>query len=299
MKKITRIVFFVFLIFLIDACDRKPVQSDEYLIHVFHAGSLSLPMKMIKESFEKQYPQYKIYLQACGSKQCIRNIVDFKKQWDIFLSADKALIDSILVPNYTSEVYPLVSNEMVIVFTPKSLYANVINNQNCFSILQKNEVRLAFSDPLSDPCGVRAIAVLTLAEHLYQKPNLLNQIRYKTQNVMIRPKEIDLIALLELGSADYTIIYKSLAIQHHLNYITLSDSINLSNPELQNWYSNFSVQIKQPNQQYIKEKIGLIEYAFCINKQSAQKNAVELFKNYIFSNEAKEILNQTGHRLLY
>jgi molybdate/tungstate transport system substrate-binding protein len=188
---------------------------------------------------------------------------------------------------------------MVIAYTQKSLYANDVNAENWFNVLQKNEVRVAFSDPLSDPCGVRAIAVLTLAEHLYQKPDLLNQIRYKKQNVIIRPKEIDLIALLELGSADYTIIYKSLAIQHNLNYITLSDSLNLSNPKLHKWYSNFSVQIKQPNQQNLSEKIGLIEYAFCVNKQSTEKTIIEAFKNYLFSGDAKEILNQTGHRLLY
>src|SRR5208283_7431 len=69
----------------------------------------------------------------------------------------------------------------------------------------------------------------------------------KDQNY-IRPKEVDLIALLESGSIDYIFLYRSVAIQHDLKYITLPDEINLKNMGLAGQYATVTTEIngKEP-----------------------------------------------------
>jgi molybdate/tungstate transport system substrate-binding protein len=59
----------------------------------------------------------------------------------------------------------------------------------------------------------------------------------------IRPKEVDLLALLEVGEVDYIFIYRSVADQHGLNYIVLSDEINLKDPARAGHYASASVMI--------------------------------------------------------
>ncbi|MCX7862714.1 MAG: substrate-binding domain-containing protein [Bacteroidales bacterium] len=298
MKNITAIILWSFLIFLIFSC-RSNINNNEQKIYVMHAGSLSLPLKIIKDSFEQRYSDVNVFLQACGSKQCVRNIIDLHKQWDIFFSADMMLIDSFLYPQLTTKKFSFVSNEMVVAYTQKSKYSDSINLNNWTRILAQPDVVLAFSDPLSDPCGVRVISVLTLTEKYFSKDGLLSAIRFKPQNVYIRPKEIDIISLLELGTVDYTIIYKSLATQFNLKFIELPDSINLSNTQLQPWYSMHTIRYKLPNQQIKTEPIHAIEYGYCINHKSESSSAVKLFLDFLKTKTVKQIMQQTGHTILY
>lgn len=268
-------------------------------MYVFHAGSLSHPFHVLKDSFLKSNTNIIIYSQACGSKQCIRNIIDLQKKWDIFLSADISLIDSFLIPEYTSTSFPFASNEMVVAYTKKSKYNDEINSRNWINILQKNNVKLAFSDPASDPCGVRAIGVLKLSESFYKKPDLLEKIRFRDNNVIIRPKEVDIITLLELGEVDYTIIYKSVAVQHKLKYLTLPDSINLSNQQLQNWYQSHYIYYDITKNKKVYEPVNFIKYGYCVNKNSEDKNSVKEFLEFLKSSTSKKILLNCGHKIIY
>jgi len=301
MKSIRIIKFFVALTFfnLINFCNidkRNPINSDT--LYIFHAGSLSYPFKILKDTFTKKYPEIIVLTYACGSKQCIRNIIDFKKNWDILFSSDINLIDSFLVPNYSSKSTPFLTNEMVIAYTKNSLYNELLNSKNWYQILSKPEVKIAFSDPFSDPCGVRALAVLSLAEKYYNFPELMTKIRFKQKNIIIRPKEIDIVSLLETNNADYTIIYKSVAMHHKLNYLSLPDSLNLSSKELINWYNqnriNFIIDNKMLN-----ENISNIIYGYAINIKKENKKSIDLFIKFLKSETSKQIFIETGHKILF
>ncbi len=294
------VVFFLFYFCLTQSCNYNEKNNNVYsdTLYVFHAGSLSYPFHIFKDSLLKRYSNIKILSQACGSKQCVRNIIDLRKKWDIFLSADVDLIDSFLVPNYSLKSYTFLSNEMVISYTNKSKYSNEINSSNWIDILSKPEVKLAFSDPASDPCGVRIIAVLKLSESFYKKPDLLKKIRYKDKNVIIRPKEVDLLTLLELGEVDFTIIYKSVALQHNLKIVTLSDSINLSNPKLQSWYESNTISYNITNNKKISEPVKYIKYGYCINKNSEKKESVKKFVELLKSDVSKNIFESCGHTII-
>ena len=198
-------------------------------IIVFHAGSLSVPFNQLKEEYEKMNPDIKILLEPAGSLVCARKITELKKPCDIIASADYFVINELLIPEYTKWSVRFATNEIVIAYSEKSKYSSEINSDNWTDILLRDDVIYSRSDPDADPCGYRAVFTIMLAEKLYGKQGLTEKMLSKNKD-FIRPKEVDLVALIESNAADYMFQYKSVAIQHGLKYIELPDDINLSDP---------------------------------------------------------------------
>jgi molybdate/tungstate transport system substrate-binding protein len=225
--------------------EKSPEVSGQLII--FHAGSLAVPFKQICEEFNKQYPNLEIVLEAAGSRMCARKITDLHRPCDVIASADYTVIDTLLIPEYADWNIKFASNEMVIAYLADSANTKRITQNNWPDILLQKDVAFGRSDPDADPCGYRTVLVMSLAEKFYNRIGLAEQVLAKDK-IYIRPKEVDLLALLETGHLDYIFIYRSVAEQHHLKYLTLPDEINLKNPAFADFYNTASVQLsgKEP-----------------------------------------------------
>lgn len=252
---------------------------------IFHAGSLSVPMKEITDAFKKENPKVNILMEAAGSVECARKITDLKKPCDIMASADYKVIDKLLIPDFADWNIKFASNEMAIVYTDKSKRSNEINKDNWYNILLNKDVQIGRADPNADPCGYRAVLVTKLAEEYYKQKGLSGRILGKNKENM-RPKETDLIAVLESGNVDYIFLYRSVAEQHKLKYITLPDEINLKNPTFSELYNSVSVEIngKKPGEKITQKGEPMI-YGITIPK-NAPNNAVALaFVKFLLTKE--------------
>jgi len=250
----TKIFLALSLLLLLHTCKSEKnsnEQSKDFSgdLVVFHAGSLSVPFQEIADSFELIHPGVDIKLEAAGSVDCARKITDLDKEADIMASADYKVIQKLLIPGHTNWLIKFAANEMTVVYDEDSKYASEIDETNWPAILQRNNVYYGRSDPDSDPCGYRTVLTLRLAEWYYNEPGMAAEFLEKNTNFM-RPKETDLLALLESNALDYIFLYRSVAEQHNLEYLTLPDSINLGNPNLKTHYANVAVNIagKQPGQ---------------------------------------------------
>jgi molybdate/tungstate transport system substrate-binding protein len=282
-KNLLTLLFFFTLATALIAQTASPKIKGE--LKIFHAGSLSVPMKEVTAAFNKQYPEVKVLLESAGSVASARKITDLKKPCDIMASADYAVIDNMLIPGYADWNIKFVSNELSIVYSEKSRYASQINNKNWFEILMREDVAFGRADPNSDPCGYRTVMALQLAEKHYKKPGLAVKMQAKDLNYM-RPKEVDLIALLETGSIDYIFLYKSVAIQHQLKFITLPDQINLKNPAFAKLYSTAKVDIngKEPGTKETMTGEPMI-YGVTMLKNAPNKEAALAFLRFLLSKE--------------
>ncbi|MHC4546839.1 MAG: extracellular solute-binding protein, partial [Planctomycetota bacterium] len=130
-------------------------------------------------------------------------------------SSDYTVINALLFPEYAEWNIKFAANEMVIAFRKDSHRASQINKDNWHDILLDKDVTFGRSDPNADPCGYRAVLTTMLAESFYKRPGLSDKMLAKDQRY-IRPKEVDLLALLEVGELDYMFIYRSVAEQHNL-----------------------------------------------------------------------------------
>jgi molybdate/tungstate transport system substrate-binding protein len=209
---------------------------------IFHAGSLAVPFEKIIDGFKKENPGVEVLKEIAGSRECARKITELHKPCDILASADYLVIDTLLIPKYAAWDLKFATNEMTLVYHDQSRRSKEINPQNWFDILMDERVATGRADPNADPCGYRTIMTLKLAEKFYGKPGLANRLLKKSEG-NIRPKEVDLLALLESGELDYIYLYRSVAQQHNLKYLTLPDQISLKKSELENVYQQVSVEL--------------------------------------------------------
>jgi len=272
--------------------------ESEQLI-IFHAGSLAVPFKEISEEFKVKHPGTKIILEAAGSRICARKIADLKRPCDVMASADYTVIDNLLIPEHTDWNITFASNEMVIVYVEDSKRANNINEENWFDILLQKDVAFGRSDPNSDPCGYRALLVTILAEKYYNKPGLVEAIKSKDQQY-IRPKEVDLLALLETGVIDYIFLYRSVAVQHNLKYLVLPDEINLKQADLSDLYKSASVSLtgKQPGT-FITKAGEPIIYGVTIPKNAPNRKLAMAFLTFLLETDSGgAILEKNGQNFV-
>ena len=190
----------ILVLFSFCGSSQKETAGTPVVIRVLHAGSLSIPFKEMAQAFMEKYPQYNVLLEAHGSRTCARQIIDLKRQVDVMASSDSEVIRNLLMPQYADFCIDFTTNEMVIMYTPKSRYADTIDADNWFDILLKPEVQYGHSDPNSDPCGYRALLAWQLAEKHYKIEGLYNRLNGKMPEKNIRPKEVDLIAFFKRGS---------------------------------------------------------------------------------------------------
>jgi molybdate/tungstate transport system substrate-binding protein len=266
---------------------------------IFHAGSLAVPFKQICREFNSHYHDVKIIREAAGSRICARKIADLNRLCDIMASADYTVIDNLLIPEYADWNIKFASNEMVIAFGENSYHASHINKENWYDILLEKNVTFGRSDPNSDPCGYRALLTIMLAEKLYNRPGLVNAITAKNRQY-IRPKEVDLLALLETGTLDYVFIYRSVAAQHKLRYIILPDEINLKKAELRGLYKTASVRLTGKEPGTFITKIGEpIIYGITIPNNAPNRKLALAFLTFLLDHDSGgAILEKNGQNMV-
>ena len=283
-------------------------------IIVLHAGSLSVPFAQMEKAFEAKYPQYDVIREPAGSRACARKITDIHKRADVMASAAYKVIDNLLIPDFAKFNVQFVTNEMAIAYTPKSKYADEINAKNWTDIFLKKGVRVGHSNPNLDPCGYRSILVTKLAEIYYKKPGFYDKIlgygdSYKNgeenrDKVVVRPKETDLLGLLEAGAYDYLYIYKSVAKQHGLKYIVLPPQVSLKSKKYSKYYkqATFKITGKKPGS-YITKKGSPMVYGITVvqnKKYNLPINPIGAVKfvNFVLSKKGQEIMKKNGQGVI-
>jgi molybdate/tungstate transport system substrate-binding protein len=210
-------------------------------------------------------------------------------------SADYAVIDKMLIPKFADYNIKFASNELCVVYSEKSRYANQINAKNWMDILLKSDVAFGRSDPNSDPCGYRTEMMLQLAEKFYKK-NGLNKNFVSKDKEFIRPKETDLLALLETNTIDYIFLYRSVAVQHKLKFIVLPDAINLKNTAFTSEYASSKVEINgsKPGEKQTMTGEPMI-YSFTILRNAPNKAAAIAFAEFLLQkNKGQAIMTRNG-----
>jgi len=297
MKKIIPIIILLLAVISCNSTKKTDKGNSEVSgdLIIFHAGSLSVPLKEIADSFNLQYPDVNILMESAGSLACARKITDLNKDCDIIAVADYKVIDNMLIPKFASWNIKFVSNEMLIVYTDKSKYSDEINSKNWYEILLRRDVNYGRSDPNSDPCGYRAILTMKLSEIYYNQINLTSKFLQKNEE-MIRPKEVDLIALLETNNVDYIFLYRSVAEQHNLNYLILPDSINLKSNELSDFYAQVSVEVADEDPTKTQTMYGEpMIYGISIPFNAKNKKVAEIFIDFLLNSEnGMKILEKNG-----
>ena len=299
-------------------------QKSRPTLIIFCAGSLAKPFEKIAAIFEKKY-NVTVYIEPSGSVFVVRKVVDLKRRCDVLGVADYRLIPKFMFPKYANWYAIFATNQIVLAFTNHSKYASYLlkHPDKWYIVLQMPGVRYGFSNPNMDPCGYRAVGVIALAALYYHNMTILKNLviskipgsKYKLYkngtlvvyipasftprgNLVTRPKEIDLVSLLQSGAIDYAFEYKSVAVQYHLLYIPLPPQINLGSPEYNNFYQRVIVHILvgSPEEKAIKMKA--IEYGVTIPTVALHKELAIKFIELLLSPVGRRIFEEGGQPFL-
>ena len=245
----------------------EPPEEEEIVLKVFHAGSLTVPLEEVEARFEADYPNVDVQLEPAGSVQCVQKVTEIGELADVVASADYSLIPSMMMPDYADWYIVFAKNEMTLAYAETSRYADEINEENWYEVLQREDVKWGFSNPNLDPCGYRTPMVIQLAEAEYGDDTLfenmvsaycgltcsetggiytidsnMEDLTPDTDKLSIRDKSVELVSLVESGGLDYAFEYSSVAKQHGMMYLDLPASIDLSELSYANTYATVKVE---------------------------------------------------------
>jgi molybdate/tungstate transport system substrate-binding protein len=274
------------------ACGEEETETDlSGTLQIFHAGSLTAPFEQISEEFNEIYPDVEILAEAAGSSTTIRKVTELGKECGVIGSADYLLIPELMFPDDYADWYIIfASNQMCIAYTEQSQYADEIDGDNWYEILQREGVTYGRSDPDQDPCGYRTLMVWQLAEEHYGEVGIYDNL-YEADGDLMRPKSVELIALLESGDLDYAFEYSSVAQQQNLDYVELPPEINLSDADFADFYAHAAVEIAGTEPGETLVMVGKpIVYGVTIPKNFPRQELAIAWIDYLLSDEGMDII---------
>jgi molybdate/tungstate transport system substrate-binding protein len=285
-------------------------------LKVFHAGSLAVPLEEAEKQFETLHPNVDVQRESMGSIAAIRQVTDIGKRGDVVASADYTLIPSMMYPEYADWTVRFATNDLVLAYNPeKSKYADEITPDNWYEILRKDGVVFAFSNPNLDPCGYRAVMVFQLSELYYGDEKIFDELildntaitiseeedgtyliktpedmKPNTEKVSIRPKSVELVALVEVGGLDYAFEYRSVAVQHNLSYVDLPAEIDLGNVIYEDFYN--TVKVQRADEEIITA--STIIYGITVPKNAENPELGLEFVKFVIGDAGQKIIEDTG-----
>ncbi len=259
-------------------------------IVVFNAGSLARPLRAALDSFTAG-TSIKVEQENAGSVETARKLTELHRIPDLVGSADYQIFPKYLIPGQTSWYARFARNRMVLMYTPTSKSASTIDSTNWYRILQTTGVQTGRSDPALDPNGYRSLIVMRLAQLYYKQPGLEKQLIANSSAHIVRPKEVDLMGLLQAGEIDYAWSYESVAQAAKLPYVTLPRAIDLSDPADSAQYALASVRIPGNKMQDTVELKGEpILYGFTVPRDAPHRAIGIRFAAFLLSDAGKRIL---------
>ncbi len=264
-------------------------------IVVYTAASVAIPIRAALDAFAAR-EHVTVQQENGGSLDIARKLTELHQIPDVVVLADYDVFPKLLMPEQTTWYADFARNRMVLAFTDKSKFASEVDSANWPKILERPGVQLGRANPDLDPNGYRTLLTLQLAERYYEQPGLYDRLMKLSPARNVRPKEADLVGLLQAGEFDYIWSYESLAQATRLRYITLPAAIDLGTPADSAVYAKATVKVagKTPNDTLTISGQPIV-YALSIPKAAPHPAAAARFVAFLLSPDGRSLMH--AHKL--
>ncbi|HXZ66573.1 MAG TPA: extracellular solute-binding protein [Streptosporangiaceae bacterium] len=211
---------------------------------VFGAGTLNAPFTAEIQAFRKQNPGVTVHSQFGASGDMVKAITQLHEPADVLGVADYSLIPKEMFTGakpYATWYVGFVSNQITLAYTSRSKGASQLTASNWYQVVAEPGVHIGRSNPAADPSGYQFLQMLQLANSYYNDPGLSAAVLNNSPDSSVAETETSLLAALQSDQIDYLAIYKSSALEDHLEYIKLPAQINLSDPAMAAAYGKVTV----------------------------------------------------------
>ncbi len=222
----------------------KP-SSEDAVVSVLYAGSLATAMENGLGAAFSKATGHAYKGEAQGSLGAARMIHDHLRSPDVFISADPAVNEAVLMGDKTEDLVSwfvtMAASQLVLAYNPKSQFAEkfraaAADKVPWYEVLELPGVRFGRGDPTTDPKGYRTLFLFELAGKHYHRPELARMLGDPLNPAQVFP-EIVLLARVETGQFDAGIFYKHEVVAHHLPFVTFPPEINLGDPKFARLYA--------------------------------------------------------------
>lgn len=300
MKVATKSLAIALLFLFLCSCGgSKPRRSPLY---VFAAASLNTALADFEKFFEQREKDVDVRVEVSGSLIAARKVSEYKRRGDIVISADRRIIDSLLIPRFADWQITFLSNEIVLAYSENSRRAAQLSSENWVQILLDPRVRVARTDENLGPLGYQTLLVWKLADVHYGKQlagaSLFEELSKRVSRKLIRPDAAELLPVLGT-EADYVFVYRSMARDQNLKHILLPPEVNLSSAAHQGLYARVSVEISTSPGKSMTVRGEPILFSQTILRDSASKSGAVRFVKMLLGSEGRAILQRHGFSPLY
>lgn len=276
------------------ACGPGGDQTDAPKVLVaFNAGSLARPMRVALDSFAAR-EGVEVQQESAGSLETARKLTELGSVPDVIALADEEVFPQLLMPEHVSWYVRFAHNRMVLAYTPRARGADGITGDNWWQVLLRDGVETGRSDPQLDPNGYRTLLVLQLAERHYAQPGLAERLLRAMPARNVRPKEADLVGLLQAGEFDYIWSYENMALNLGLNFVQLPEAIDLSSSADSAFYATARVKVRGKGTDSVEFRGRPIVYALSVPTAAPHRAIGERFVRYLLSADGRRVLRQQG-----
>jgi molybdate/tungstate transport system substrate-binding protein len=277
---------------VLGATPARARQADDRTLVAFNAGSLARPLRAALDSFAARR-NVTIQQENAGSLETARKLTELGKVPDVIALADYEVFPQLLMPRQVTWYARFARNRMVIAYTARSRHASELSESTWTRILSRPDVEVGRANPNLDPNGYRTLLSLQLAERHYHDPGLSDRMLRAAADRNVRPKEADLVGLLQAGELDYIWSYESLAQAAGLSYLRLPARIDLSEPAESAFYAMASVRVTGNTPRDTIELRGqAIVYAVSIPTHAPHPALAAEFLGFLLSADGRRILRQ-------
>jgi molybdate/tungstate transport system substrate-binding protein len=237
----------------------KPAAEESKNLVIFHHGSPTPAIEAAEKVFKAKYPGVNVLREKDDALPNMRKVTDLGKRADIVYTDDYSIIPPVMFPNYADAWIRYAHDEMTIAYAANSKYANEINGDNWYKVLQRPDVKWGIADPNAGPDGYFSLGQIVLSNIHYKDDSIFKNLiasntaitasesegRYtvnvpenlnpKSSRVIIRPDPETLYPMILAGDIDYAFGYMGSVIGEGpagIKTVALPAQVNLSDLSL-------------------------------------------------------------------
>src|SRR5882757_69274 len=266
-------------------------------VQVLYAGSLGAVLeKSVGPEFEKT-SGVSFQGEGQGSLAAAKMIFDGLRSPDVFISADAAVNDKVLMTpdtKLTDWYVTFASSAVVLGYNSSSKFKSIFEQVQAgklpwYEALKTPGLKLGRTDPNPDPKGYRTLLLFHLAERYYHRNDLTSLLGDPANPSQIFP-EPELLIRMESGQLDAGFFYRHEVIAHKVPFIELPNQINQSAPALASLYKE---------QKFTTNKgvtITASPIVFTVTIPHTVKNApgAVAFTRFLLAGKGRNLIEQFG-----
>jgi molybdate/tungstate transport system substrate-binding protein len=231
-------------------------------LNVCHAGSVSGAFAQVEDQLKLEDPGITIWDFSGGSLDLARQLANGLRQCDVYAAADYVDINALLKPAGLAE-YTIVfaQGRMVLTYLASNPNAKGIAGSGNFNppkkipdaspdwyrVLLTPGVKIGGVHPYLDPGSYRSHLIFQLAQLYYKVPNLYNDLLKHYTAFSLSDSKPGMSNEIASGS-DFQFSYEHSAQaaaskNPDYRYLYLPDSVDLSNPAKNSYYSNSAIVV--------------------------------------------------------